>query len=330
MAKFHKIFVVFLIISTLVSCENVISPPVIRQKITLGIGQQPTSILMFVAMEQKLFEKYGLEVEIKKYPSGKRAVEEGLFENQADIISSAEVPIAFAAEKHPELRIITSITSANDVNSICARRDLGIQRAKDLMGKNIAVQFYSSTHYFLHQFLIEQGITQNNVNVVNLKTEELVPALVDGKVSAISVREPHISQCQSVLRERSIVFTGNRLYEQHELLVTTQAFSDLHPDVIRALIQTLLDAEQYAKAHPREVIAMTAKHLGIAYELVATMSEQFFIRLELSQSLLLLLEDEFRWGREMNVLEGKMPNFTAMFLLQPLSSLTPERVTIIP
>lgn len=328
MRKFYNIFLKGILIA-LMGCEQHSALP-IPQKIILGVAQQPTSVLIYVAAKQKLFEKYGLDVELKSYPSGRRALDDGLFKNQADIISSLEPPIALATLFHPELRILASTVTANNVNRICARRDANIQQPADLSGKKIATQAYSAMHYFLHLFLLEQGIAETDVNKTFMKIEELVPAIIEGRVQAISVREPHISQCQQKLGDKSILFSVAGLYEQHDLLVTTETFSSQYPERIHALLNAMLDAEIYAKTHPSETINIMAQELGITPDIAEAMWSQFLFRIELPQALLSLLEDEVRWGIDIKAINGDMPDIMPLFLSNPLSAIAPERVTLIP
>lgn len=317
------------ILIVLMGCEQHSALP-IPEKITLGVAQQPTSILIYVASQQKLFEKYGLDVELKPYPSGRRALDDGLFKNQVDIISSLETPIALATLFHPELRIFASTVTANNVNRICARRDANIEQPADLSGKKIATQAYSAMHYFLHLFLLEQGIVEAGVSETFMKIEELVPAIIEERVQAISVREPYISQCQQKLGDKSILFSVDGLYEQRDLLVTSATFSEQHPERIHALLNAMLDAESYAKTHPSETINIMAQELGITPDIAEAMWSQFLFRIELPQALLSSLEDEVRWGIDINAISGDMPDIIPLLLSKPLSAIAPERVTLIP
>ena len=328
MTKFHKTLL-SLFFMALMGCEQTMPPPPL-QKITLGVAQQPTSVLVYVAAEQKFFEKYGLDVELKSYLSGKRALDEGLLANETDIISVTELPIALTASFHPELRILSSSVVANDINRICARRDAAINQSTDLQGKKIATQANSAMHYFLHQFLLEQGIMESDVNMTFMKIEELVPAIVDGRVQAISAREPQLAQCQQQLGDKSITFSAKGLYEQYDLLVSSAKFTTQHPQHVQALLKAMLDAENYAKAHPTETLNILAQGLGISPEIAATMWSQFSFRIQLPQALLSILEDEVRWGIETNIINGDVPDFTPLFFSETLRVIAPERVSLIP
>lgn len=328
MSKFYSLLGIVIFISWILGCEKTESLPL--QHVKLGIANQPTGILMYVALDQKLFEKYGLDVEVKTYPSGRRALDEGLLTKQVDVVTTAEMPVAFSASTHSELRIIASLSSSNDINRICARRDLGVYHVGDLKNKMIAVQLNSATHYFLSQFLQAHGIDEKAVTLVNMKVEALVNTLEKGEIAAFSSREPYISSCQMQLGEKSIIFAMNQLYEQRELLMTTHEFSDENPAVISALLKALIDAERYIKSHPKEeIVALASAELDIPFVPLMSIFEQTLIRVELPHALLLSLEDEFRWQEKYATQKTKMPNFNHLFLVAPLKSIAPERVTCI-
>lgn len=328
-SKFYSLLGVVIFIGWILGCGK--TEPLPLQHVKLGIANQPTGILMYVALNQKLFEKYGLDVEVKTYPSGRRALDEGLFTQQVDVVTTTEMPVAFSASTHSELRIVASLSSSNDINRICARRDLGVYHVADLKNKTIAVQLNSASHYFLSQFLKVQGIDEKQVTLVDMKVEELVNALKAEKIAAFSSREPYISSCQMQLGEKSIVFAMNQLYEQRELLMTTHKFSDENPAVLSALLKVLIEAERYIKSRPKEeIVALASAELDIPFVPLMSIFEQTLIRVELPHALLLSLEDEFRWqGKGYTTQEAKMPNFNNLFLVKPLKSIAPKRVTII-
>ncbi len=95
----------------------------------LGLALQPSSALAIIAQEKGFFAAQGLNVSVKEYPSGKRALHEGLFQGEVDLITTTEVPVVIASLNRTDLCIIASLFSANNVNRIVARKDSGIHGA---------------------------------------------------------------------------------------------------------------------------------------------------------------------------------------------------------
>lgn len=306
-----------------------VAPPTARIGLAFALPLHPTSALAFVALERGLFEKQGLAVRVSKFPSGKRALEEGLFAGAADVAIASDPPVAIGAVGHPELRVVASILAADSDNRVVARRDLGVAKPADLRGKAVATQSASAVHFFLHQFLLEHGLGDADVQMRFVKIEELPGALESGRVAAIGAREPYISQAMKALGERAIVFGARGIYEQTELLVTSEKYLREHPEVIRAMLAALLEAETWADGHPEEARAITARHLGVAAEDLAGALPGYALQVALRQSLLVLLEDEARWALGAGLVSGRPPDFLRVLAPEPLLQLAPQRVSLI-
>jgi sulfonate transport system substrate-binding protein len=329
----NRVLIVFLGLAGLglSGCGQAPEPvvPVTRMSLALALPQHPTSALAFVAIDRRLFEKQGLDVRITSFPSGKRALDEGLFVGAADVAIASDPPVAIGAVKHPELRVVASILAGDSDNRVVARRDMGVGQPADLRGKPVATQSGSSVHFFLHQFLLEHGLGDTDVQLQFVKIEELPDALVSGRVAAIGGREPFISQCLKALGDRAIVFGAQGIYEQMELLVTTDKYLREHPEVFRAVLQALLEAEAWASGHPDEARAITARHLGVAAPELVRALPGYAMRVGLPQSLLVLLEDEARWALGARLVSGEPPDFLRVLAPEPLLQLAPQRVSLI-
>lgn len=322
---------ILLLLAVLIGCsrEAPPAPAAARQAITLALPNHPTSALVLVALDRGLFARQGLDIQVQHFPSGKRAIEEGLLARHADLAVATDTPVALAALQHPNIRVLASIMSTDSVSRIVARRDLGIDTPADLRGKPIATQAASSVHFFLHQFLLEQELSDKDVKLQFRKIEDLPDALVSGQVAAISTREPYISQCRAKLGDRLRLFSARGLYQQIEMLLTTEAFLRAHPAVGRGLLAALLEAEAFADQQPAQVRSIVARRLNMTPEAVAAILPSYDLRVELPQSLLTLLEDETRWAVDNGLATGPVPDFLTILSPQALTELAPERVTLI-
>lgn len=294
----------------------------------LAVAKQPSSLLFFIALEQHLFEKNGLKVDLKFYPSGKRAVEEGLFAGGADLAGALDAAVTLAAFEHPELRVLASMVRIDDIGYIVARADHGIDQPGDLRGRKLATQSKSGLHFFLHQFLLHNNISDADVNFRFEKLEALPQLLTDGEVDAVSIREPFYSECLRLLGEHAKIFTAPGIYEQTELLVTTDKRLQQRPTVMRAVLSALLEAEANMPSK-QETAEIVARYLGTGQEQSNADFLHFIARIELGQSLLLMLEEQARWGIDNRLVHGEAPNFLDILVPGPLEQLAPERITLI-
>lgn len=301
-----------------------------KEPVTLAVPTHPTSFLAFVALEKGYFAAHGLEVTRTDYPSGKRALEEGLLAGKADIAWANEVPVAFSGFGHSDFRVLASTLSSDNANRIIARRDAGIRKPEDLRGKRIGTQKGSAVHFFLHLFLLEHGLAEKDVKLSFFKAEELPTALAEGKIDAMSMREPFISQAQAQLGGNAIIFQEPGLYEQMDVMLIRDSTLKRNPQIAAKALGAMLDAETFVTAHPRETLAITAKFLQVEPSSIEGVLSDFKARVALSQSLLVLLESEARWAiRSSLVSEKAVPDYLSLFHTESLRDLHPEAVTVV-
>ena len=302
-----------------------------RDAIRLAMPMHPTSLLAHIALEQGYFATNGLDVSVKEYPSGKRALDDGLFAGQADLTWSNETPVALAGFQRADFRIISTTLTADNVNMIIARRDSGIERPQDLRGKRIATQKGSAVHFFLHLFLLEHGLTEKDVRLSFLGAEELPAALASGTIDAISMRDPYITQARTLLgEEKTITFRAQRIYDQMDVMVMRQEILERNPGVALKALRAMLDALAYVENHPQETAAIMARHLKIELREVEEMLPDFKSNVALPQSLLVLMESEARWAMKTGLTDRKeVPDFLNLIDVNDLKRLKPEVVTIL-
>ena len=296
----------------------------------LGMAMQPTSALLIIAEKKGFFTQQGLELEITQLPSGKRALYDGLLDNDVDVISLDESPFVMAAFKHRELRTFTSIFIDDNTNAIVSRRDLGVQFPADLKGKIIATQEASAVHYFMHQFLIENGIGFEEINIEFYKAEELVSKLIKGKIDAFSMREPYTSEAQQLLKNNAIVFEEEGIYTQIGLLVANESYIFKNRLAIIKMLRALKQAEDYFVNNKQQALKVIAIYLGTEFTTFSETFGQAEVRLGLDQLYISVSEDIARWAILKGYVEAEeMPNFLQKVISSPLREVYPEAVTLI-
>ncbi len=295
----------------------------------IGISTQPSAALLQIAAERGLLAAEGIDARISRYPSGKRAMLEGLFTGAADVVSTADTPVVANAFDRQDFAVIAAIFQANDVNSIIARRDAGIAAPADLRGKTIGTQQASAVHYFLHLFVAKHRIPHDQLTVRFLKAEALPEALAAGEIDAFSMREPFIGQAQALLGDNAIVFKEPRLFPQYELLLVRRDYLQAHPDTVRALLRALEQAAGLMNADPAGMTALIARFIGGDSADVSAALRGWRPRLFLDQALLLGMEFEAQWIIDDGLTDQtRIPNLLRIIDPEPLAAVDPDAVTI--
>ncbi len=320
------IFAIFLGLLTLLpGCERSSAPLPVR----IGYGTQPGALLLMLAREQAYFEQEGLTPTYMTYPSGKRALNEGLFADQSDITSASDLPVVDSLKTGKDLVVLASLQAARSINSIVARRDRGIEGISDLTGKRVGTQQTSAVHFFLDRALQANGVNPSRVSHVFYPAEQLVPALVDGKIDAMSMREPFVSEALAKLGENGIVLEAPWVYPQFEVLVVRRAYADAHGEEMRRVLRALLRAERYLNEQPREAAVILARVMQLPMDSTERLLAQTINRVGLSQALLSMMDMQKTWlDNPLQVFARTNGGLLDAFYPAPLQTMDALRVNV--
>lgn len=310
--------------------ERYLEPkPQAREKVTLGMARESLAALAMIAQARGFFAQAGLEVHVKEYKSGQLALA-GFLTGETEITTTADIPIAFESLQRQDFSIIATIGSSDNEPRVIARKDLGISKPEDLRGKHVATQKASAVHFFLHMFLLQNGMTVSDVQLSFLKPDDLVPALADGRIDAFSMREPFISQAAKAVGENAVIFAKPGLYRKTFNVVVSRELLKSRPNVAPRIVQALVMAEGFALTYPQEAIAIVAKALGSKDSEIAAMWPDSNLKVSLDQSLLIGLEDEAQWiiGNKLSNV-SHAPSYLELVHLDALKAVDPILVSVI-
>lgn len=306
-----------------------VSADVPRDTVTLALGREPLAALAMIALDQKFFQKAGLDVTVKKYNSGNLALK-GLLRGEAPVATTADIPIAFESLARQDFSIVATIGSSDNEPRIVARKDKGVQTPADLRGKRVATQKSSAVHFFLHMFLLQHGMTAADVQLSYMKPDELVKALANGDIDAFSMREPFVGQATQPLGDNAVVFMQPGLYRKTFNLVVHNDLLQQQPRIARRLIEGLIQAEAYARREPDMAKAIVARALDAKPAEVAELWKDSNLMVSLDQSLLVGLEDEAKWiiGAKLSDV-STAPSYLDLMHVDALKAVNPIMVSLI-
>ncbi len=310
-----------------ISCSSSNSTKTVRLAGTASVLDS----LVWIANEQGFFKEQGLDVVFKVYPTGKRSLL-GMLDNKADVATTADVPFMAQLYKHPDLRLIATVGSADDELKIVTRTDRGILKPENLRGKTIATQEASAVHLFLHLYLLQHYITEKEVTILFMKAEELPVALADGRIDAMSLREPFITKASDLLNGQMQIFSEPVLYRKTYNLVANEAYIKNNPDVIDKLLKGLLKAENFIEHNPSKAKAIMAKLIKTDKDRVDQLWNNFVLKVVLEQDFLLQLQSQKKWLKHISKVDSSntyLPLFES-FYLEALTKVAPERVGLKP
>jgi len=241
-------------------------------ELRLGYFPNVTHAAALVGLEKGLFAKElgdGTKLVPTTFNAGPEAVGALLGGSlDATFIGSGPAINAYAKSKGEAVRIVAGATTGGAQLVV---RD-GITKPEDLIGKTVVTpQLGNTQDVALKKWLAGQGLT-GQVQVTNLENAQTLDAFKQGKVDAAWLPEPWSSRLvldagAKVLLDEAGLWPGRR-FPTTVLIVRTR-FLQEHPQTVRALLEGLVAATDFANAHKAaakeavnaQLAALTGKQL---------------------------------------------------------------------
>jgi ABC-type nitrate/sulfonate/bicarbonate transport system substrate-binding protein len=328
----HKLFLVtvFIVGVLLSGCVQEEKNIEEVEKITFAASGGGLSAIVFIAIDQGYFQDEGLDVTIQLYGSGKASLD-SVIEGNANVATVADIPVMHAGLNEEKIYLLATVQHSEKDTVMVARKDKGISQPLDLKGKKIGVKKGTSGEFFLDTLLTISGIPKRDVEIINLKPQEMFNALTTEEVDAVVTWSPFVYKLRQELGDNGVTFDGEGVYTQTWNIVAKQDFVNKNPESIKKIISALVKAEKFARENPGESQLSTAKHTEIGTALLKETWDVFSsIQVSLDQTLLITLEDQARWAIDNDLTNAtEVPNYLDYIYFDALEEVKPEAVGII-
>jgi ABC-type nitrate/sulfonate/bicarbonate transport system substrate-binding protein len=297
------------------------------EQVSITDVQVVYSGLLYVAQNQGYFTQNGLNVSFPTYPTADAGLK-ALSNGSVDFAQAPEYSITQAIlNGNQDLRIIATIEESTAVNLI-ARKDHGIENASDLIGKKIGLGAGTIREFYLGRYLNLNGLTTQNVTIVNLSLQNTVDAIANGSIDAAVMPDAiWVNKVTAELGDNAVVFpiqVGQPLFT---VLVCTSQYLANNSQTVTKLLKALYQAEEYFINHSAEAQSIVMNRLNFTSADVGWSDHRFSLSLDLS--LVTTMRDEAQWLITNNLTnQTQVPDFTQYVYTDALMSVKPDSVTI--
>jgi NitT/TauT family transport system substrate-binding protein len=249
-------------------------PAMAAEKVVMGWLPATDALPFFVALEEKAFEKVGIEVVNQKFTSPTTLVDAYL-SNQVEVGPYGTAPgIALAAEaQNPgSLKLFGfsgGVADTDYVNSsLLVKPDSPIKAISDLRGKKIGhmpgIQWRTNTKYILRNAGIDPD---KDVVLTELALNVQLPAVISGTVDALITIEPMGSMGIASGDVRAVVSNVGAKYITNPWFgggaVMTTKFIKERPEVARKVMLVLREITDKIQANFDQYRPLLAKYVGV-------------------------------------------------------------------
>jgi len=244
------------------------------EKVVMGWLPATDALPYFVALEEKAFEKAGIEVVDRRFTSPTSLVD-GFLSNQVEVGPYGTAPgIALAAEaQNPgTLKLFGfsgGVVDTDYINSsLLVKKESPIQSIFELKGKKIGhmpgIQWRTNTKYILRNAGIDPD---KDVILTELALNVQLPAVVSGTVDALITIEPMGSMGVAAGDVRPLVLNVGAKYVTSPWFgggaVMTTKFIKERPEVARRVMLVLREITDKIQANFDQYRPLLAKYVGV-------------------------------------------------------------------
>jgi len=247
---------------------------------------------LFVGKEEGIFEKHGIDMKIS-FMSILAYAPPALI---SDSIQTAAVPATVflqAIEGGLDLVAISgaTVTSKEIPNTGClAGFQSGIKTPQDFIGKKVAVPgLFSVIQINFEEWLSQKGVDPGKVNYFELGFPQMPDALKSGKMDAVCVVDPIMSQ---IISNKIGYMASDFLRDLDDghvglLYVSTRAWAEGHPKELAEFRAAVKEASSFVYSNPDKARQDFETYVKLPAEILKTMA---FTKLEPN-----LTADQLTW-----------------------------------
>lgn len=226
------------------------------EPITIALSPWPGWFFWYLVDEKGFFEKHGVKVDLKWFPvysDSLQAIATGKVDANSQTLSDTLAP----ASKGIGLKAVLVNDNSFGGDAIVSKSNIG--SIKELKGKTVATELGTVDHLLLLTALAENGMTENDINYVNMTVNDAGPAFISGKTDASVLWEPF--QTTAVKEGKGKVLFSSKETPGliPDLLVFRDSVVKNRPDDIQKIVDAWFDALNYFKSHQDEAIKLMAE-----------------------------------------------------------------------
>ncbi|MFU0506291.1 ABC transporter substrate-binding protein [Pseudaminobacter sp. NGMCC 1.201702] len=263
---------------------------------------------LYIADQQKLFEKHGLTATVMPFPSG-RTAQEAIVGGAVAWGTVAETPVMFASSNNLPVRIIATM-SDYEIFDMVATTD--IKGAADLKGKRVGFAQGTNSQVYLARMLDSAGLKMGDITGINLSPTDMMTSLANGQIDAFVWAEPHLSQAVALGGGKFHAIRTPGLYKTFSNIVALQDTIDSSPDMLVRSLCAMKDAAQYMKDNKEASIDYISERIKMDKAIVAKEWDRIPYQINLDKPAIVKeLTQQAQWAIDSGLLAAgtKAPDF---------------------
>ena len=317
--------VILLLFATSCESKGEHQPQTALPKLTVAVYPTTYTRLIAIADARGFFKDCGVEVEIKKSPTGTSALN-AVCKGEAQIGTVVDFAFSWRMLHDPSVRVVASTGEVFE-SRIVARLDRGIRQPSDLKGRRIGYVPDTISEYSLHCFLVANNISPSDVVAVPVPLLKQADAVVNGEVDAVSAFATYASDAIQGLGENGVAWDSQNHIAFNALLAVKEGMNTPREAIARFL-KALIMAESFLGSREEEGKSILMRDWGFSPEVIREYWDKTRVKVSLNQSIVTCLQIYSKWLMHRHHMEGDPPDVVNFIDTAPLDRVDPKRITV--
>ncbi len=245
-----------------------------QTKMTVGYTSLSGVAPIFVAKENGIFEKRGLNVELQAMRGGNVLVP-SLVANSVQVATLTAPSLVQAVDGGIDLVGLTtlSVLSKGMTNTgVLARTGVEIKTAKDFEGKRVAVATIGSISDVLFQkWMMLKGANPKQIRFVEVSFPQMPDVIKTGNVDAVVIPDPLMTAILKANSGYVVSYFFGEMPDNTRAMVSaaSRTWASQNVKEISSYREAIMESAQWANTNPAETKAIIGKWLKLSPELMA-------------------------------------------------------------
>ncbi len=213
----------------------------------------------YIARDKGFFKEEGVDVELTIMED--TPLKMGAFmAGQIDLVASTVDEFPIYLKEGKSLKYILAVDNSKGGDGIVSVKDIG--SVAELKGRKVAFEQGSVSQFFLNALLKEAGLTQDDIEAVNMTATDAGTAFVAGQVDAAVTWEPALSQGANSPKGKLLVSSAEKPGLITDVVAVTAETAAAHADDLKAFVRAWYRALDFLQKNPDEAYAIMSKGVG--------------------------------------------------------------------
>jgi ABC-type nitrate/sulfonate/bicarbonate transport system substrate-binding protein len=209
-----------------------------QTKMTIATGVDPVFSAYYVAQQEGLFKKHGLDVRINTGPSGSAMVS-FLINGQIESAFGSEIAGVSNHNLDPNVVVVAQATRLVRWIAIVGKN---VESLDQLKGKKLGVARGSGGEVFWLALIDKMKLNPADYTVVNVEAPEMVAALERGNIDAYAVWEPWVTRGLAAVKNTKVLKDQEGILEQGVYIYMNLGWIKKNPEQAEGFMKALVEA----------------------------------------------------------------------------------------